>query len=285
MNNFWSRLIIVLIFFPLLFIVIFLVPFFHHVIFNAIVTAAALIGAFEVRNMFDKKGIAAYRVLAPLAALTLPAAAFLEMIALLPAGFFLYWFTAVLGLFLVLTVLVNKEEQLGKRLPLLASSAVIILVPAYFLTFIIRITFLPHPQIALLYLILPVFLNDIFAYLAGKLTRGWSRLNLIISPKKSLIGFMAGLAGSAATFLILSFVLPGYYEISWPAALLLGFLLGLAAIIGDLFESALKRSCGVKDSGVIMGGRGGIMDAIDSMLLSAPVFFLMFPLLARPVFA
>jgi phosphatidate cytidylyltransferase len=277
--------IIFLIFFPLLFVIIFLVPFLHHIIFNVLVTTVILVAAFEMRNMFDKKGVHTYRVLAPLAAGTLPVIAFLEETALVPNGVFLYWVTGLLGLFLILTVFVTREEHLEEKLPLLSSSVTIFLVPAFFLSFFIRITSLPHPQIALLYMILPVFLNDIFAYLAGKLARGWSRLDMVISPNKSLIGFIAGIIASMATFLMLSLLLPSYYVISWPAAVLLGLVMGLTGIIGDLFESALKRSSGIKDSGVVMGGRGGILDAIDSMILSAPVFYLLFPLMATPVTA
>jgi phosphatidate cytidylyltransferase len=59
----------------------------------------------------------------------------------------------------------------------------------------------------------------------------------------------------------------------------LGLFTGFASITGDLAESALKRSCGVKDSGTIMPGRGGMLDSIDSLSLAAPVFFIMYNVL------
>ena len=63
------------------------------------------------------------------------------------------------------------------------------------------------------------------------------------------------------------------------AGLILGFTTGLAVILGDLGESVLKRSAGLKDSGVLIPGRGGILDSIDSVALAAPVFYIGYKLL------
>jgi phosphatidate cytidylyltransferase len=283
MNNFWARVIIFLIFFPLLFVVIFIIPHLHHLVFNLMLVAVSCIGAFEIKDMFVKKGLPVFSFLAPLFAATLPAAAFLEEIHFLPPQSMLLWMAAIFGVYIVMTIFAPTKEKLLERLPLFSTSVVITFVPAFFLTFLVRITSLSHPQIVLIWFILPVFLNDIFAYLAGKLARGWSRLNLLISPNKTLIGFLVGMAASIGVNVILSLTMTDYYSMSPFAAAVLGTAIGLTAIAGDLFESALKRSGGVKDSGVVMGGRGGIMDAIDSILMSAPLFLLLFPLFALPV--
>ncbi len=282
MKNFWARVLTLVIFFPLLAAVIFPLGFLHHLVFNAIVAAVAVLGALEMKKMFEKKGMPVMRVVAPLLAATLPAAAYLEETALLPAGFLTFWIAVLLGVFIVITVSVNRNEVLLQRLPLFASSVVVLLCPAFFFTFVVRITSLPHPQIALLFLLAAVFFNDILAYVAGMLARGKTRLNLLVSPNKSLIGFIFGFAASVGTIVAGSFIFRNYYVLSVPAAVLLGSLLALTAFAGDLFESALKRSCQIKDSGVVMAGRGGIMDAIDSLLLSAPLFLFLFPLLASP---
>jgi phosphatidate cytidylyltransferase len=67
-----------------------------------------------------------------------------------------------------------------------------------------------------------------------------------------------------------------------PSGLILGFLLGAAASLGDLVESALKRSSGVKDSGSIIPGRGGVLDSIDSIAFAAPVFYAVYRILFGP---
>ncbi|MBN2351839.1 MAG: phosphatidate cytidylyltransferase [Spirochaetales bacterium] len=283
MKNFWARVLTLVIFFPLLAVVIVPLGFLHHLIFNVLVTAVAFLGALEMRKMFEKKKMPVMRVVSPILAATLPAVVYLEGMDILPEGFLTFWIAVVLGAFFVITVCVNRKEILIQRLPLLASSVVVLFIPAFFLTFIVRITSLKHPDIALLFFLAAVFFNDILAYLAGLIARGKTRLNLLVSPNKSLIGFIFGFAASVGTVVAGSFIFKKFFVMSVPAAILLGSLLALTSFAGDLFESALKRSCQIKDSGVVMAGRGGIMDAIDSLLLSAPLFLFLFPLLAASV--
>ncbi len=90
MKNFWARVLTLVIFFPLLAVLIFLLPEPHHLLFNIVVTAVALIGAIEVRKMFEQKGMPVMRVVGPVLAATLPAVAFMEETAILPAGFFTF---------------------------------------------------------------------------------------------------------------------------------------------------------------------------------------------------
>jgi len=81
----------------------------------------------------------------------------------------------------------------------------------------------------------------------------------------------------AATLLVLVAVFyaaPGLIGNNLFMVVLLSLVLGLTTIAGDLFESSLKRSAGVKDSGAMIPGRGGVLDSIDSLLFSAPVFYL-----------
>ncbi len=61
----------------------------------------------------------------------------------------------------------------------------------------------------------------------------------------------------------------------------MGVVVGLTVMLGDLLESGLKRSAGVKDSGIVIPGRGGILDSVDSMVLSAPLFYYAFVLAGR----
>jgi phosphatidate cytidylyltransferase len=96
-----------------------------------------------------------------------------------------------------------------------------------------------------------------------------------------MAGFAAGLAFSliiaGAAFALAPALMPG----GLAGALLIGAAVGGAAVFGDLVESALKRSAGVKDSGTLMMGRGGLMDSADSLLLAAPVYYLLVGLLGR----
>ncbi len=117
------------------------------------------------------------------------------------------------------------------------------------------------------------FGNDSLAWFFG-VTLGRRRGIVAASPNKSLAGFIGGLAGSVLATFISRFLFPDAIHASWIVLSLWGLTTGLCVIAGDLFESALKRSVGVKDSGTIVPGRGGLLDSFDSLLFAAPVFLL-----------
>jgi phosphatidate cytidylyltransferase len=135
---------------------------------------------------------------------------------------------------------------------------------------------LPEASLSLLLFFSLVFVNDLLAYSAGTLARGWSRLGWAVSPNKSAIGFAAGLAGSIGAAALYRVLAPRLLPVGWLTVIGLGAVIGALTILGDLVESALKRSARVKDSSGIIPGRGGILDSIDSWLLAAPVFYLFF---------
>lgn len=114
-----------------------------------------------------------------------------------------------------------------------------------------------------------VFAGDIGAYLFG-VTMGHRKVAPTLSPKKSLEGALGGLMFSTAAAYAFSFLL---VDVSLPVLLACGFLGGLLGQIGDFFESMVKRVSGVKDSGTIMPGHGGVLDRIDGVLLAAPLFY------------
>lgn len=118
-----------------------------------------------------------------------------------------------------------------------------------------------------------IWINDTGAFLTGT-AFGRHRLCERLSPKKSWEGFFGGLLFSCATGLAAYLLLPVYFVQLTPAgAVALGVGVSVFATWGDLFESLLKRTAGVKDSGHIMPGHGGILDRIDSLLFVVPVLF------------
>ena len=115
-----------------------------------------------------------------------------------------------------------------------------------------------------------VFFGDTGAYYAGTY---WGRRPLApaVSPKKTIEGALGGLSGTvAAGSLIAFFFLPGF---SWSAGMAMFLIVGFFAQAGDLFESILKRTSNIKDSGVILPGHGGLLDRIDGILFAAPVVY------------
>lgn len=112
-----------------------------------------------------------------------------------------------------------------------------------------------------------VMLSDSIAYFVGTAI-GKHRLYPAISPKKSVEGAIGGLIGGIAGALLAKFF--WFSALSWGMAGGIGIILGASGQIGDLFESMLKRSYGVKDSGRIIPGHGGLLDRLDSLIFAFP---------------
>lgn len=131
----------------------------------------------------------------------------------------------------------------------------------------------------LLIVLLPIYLNDTLAYVSGRIF-GKRLMIPSVSPKKTWEGFIGGLIGAALVMLgILYFV--GYFTTANAIAIvIISVLASVLATLGDLFESKLKRSISIKDSGNILPGHGGILDRIDAMLFVAPVLYVLLILIS-----
>ena len=124
---------------------------------------------------------------------------------------------------------------------------------------------------ALVAVMFTVFANDTFAFFVGRAV-GRHRMAPAISPGKSWEGFFGGtLAAVAAAFLILYRDRAEFLTIS--ESLILGATVAVAAVLGDLFESAVKRDLGFKDSGRLLAGHGGLLDRIDALLFAGPAAY------------
>jgi phosphatidate cytidylyltransferase len=110
--------------------------------------------------------------------------------------------------------------------------------------------------------------NDTCAYFAGRFL-GRHKLYPEVSPNKTWEGFFGGMAGSVASLVVLKL---GFYPfLNWADCLIVGVAGGVFGPVGDLVESMLKRAYGVKDSGKIIPGHGGVLDRIDALLFNAPM--------------
>jgi phosphatidate cytidylyltransferase len=150
--------------------------------------------------------------------------------------------------------------------------------------FIVKISFgiaAYNPKIIIGLFIL-IWTNDTFAYLVGK-SIGKHKLFERISPKKTIEGFFGGVVFAAfAGFLISKFYIQPTPEFSNKSILIwmiIALIVSVFGTIGDLIESKFKRIAGVKDSGSIMPGHGGVLDRLDSVIFVAPVIYLFYQIL------
>ena len=126
-------------------------------------------------------------------------------------------------------------------------------------------------RILLAFFLLLVWVGDIAAYLFGS-AFGKRKVAPMVSPNKTYVGTIANLLGNLVVCIAAKLtVLP---ELSYLQALALGLAVGILGFFGDLIESSWKRGSGVKDSGRLFPGHGGVLDRIDSFFLTAPIFYL-----------
>jgi phosphatidate cytidylyltransferase len=199
-------------------------------------------------------------------------------------------FAAALAPFIFLTRAM-REEDLRSGYPTAAASVVAFTYIALPLGMLVQLRQLAAGAFFLLYLLLVVWAGDIFAYFVGK-SIGRHRMSPRISPKKTWEGAAASLIASVAVgWLLFGHAEPisrallrwglitrrdGMFGLEQPAmgpVVILTIVINLAAQLGDLVESLIKRGAGVKDSGAILPGHGGMLDRIDALLFAAPVLW------------
>lgn len=176
-----------------------------------------------------------------------------------------WWFLVTLGL------LVYRPEHVMVRGSATKSLfGLLVLTPAWASVVALHGADADGPHLVLSLLIL-VWVADSGAYFAG---RRWGQVKLapIISPGKTREGVYGALAGAAIYGFLLAWVRPETGPPALVALLCLGVT--LISVVGDLFESLLKRQAGLKDSGNLLPGHGGMLDRIDSMTAAAPLYLL-----------
>jgi phosphatidate cytidylyltransferase len=120
-----------------------------------------------------------------------------------------------------------------------------------------------------LYVVFLTEFNDVLQYIWGK-SLGRHKIIPKVSPNKTWEGFLGGVA---TTFVLAILLAPVLTPLTRVESALAGLLIGLSGFIGDVTISALKRDLGIKDSGTLLPGHGGILDRVDSLTYTAPLFF------------
>lgn len=272
MKNITARILLFVIAIPALVVLVLILPGYSHLGLNIAVVLAAGVAGAELAEMFRHRGIHVNSIQAFITAAVVPAAAYAEMALRAPSATTAYAMAAGIAAAAVPQLVPKQAEHFDRALPEFAGSALVVLYPGLLAAFIVRISALNAPSVAYLTFLMTVFANDTAAYVFGMLFGRRSRGVVAVSPHKSAVGFAAGVAFSLITALVFYRLAPQVFSSRIWAAVAVGAALGGTTIVGDLVESALKRSADVKDSGTVIPGRGGVLDSVDSILLGAPVF-------------
>jgi len=208
-------------------------------------------------------------------------------IAIAIAGYFLFAFfpstSYTLHLLLLATLFVSARcvaflfSDARPRLDVLSKYVYLI---GYIILPFILLTKIPfqegfYDQKVIFSIFMLIWINDTFAFIVGK-TMGQNKLYEKISPKKTIEGFIGGVGFAVLASAVISryYIFQDLYV--WVT---IAFIIGVIGTIGDLVESKFKRLAGVKDSGNIMPGHGGILDRLDSVIFAAPFVFLFYQIL------
>lgn len=288
MRNLGRRVILWFVGVPTLFAIVILLPYAHHLAFNLIVVVLSGLGAVELATLFERKD-AHYRtgvVIIPLLGAAIPIAQLLTTTVGLSESAPYFTIMALSGIILFVQVFRHTADDFHHTLTNIAANFTLLLYPGLFLSFIIRLSEFQSSSVLIVIFLCTVFFNDSMAYVAGSLYRliqqrrarkhgiVWTpRYVFPVSPKKTIVGFVGGFLLSPAVLLASKALFPEVITGSWTTAILIGSAVGAAIIVGDLIESAIKRSATSKNSGDLFPGRGGVLDSVDSVLYAAPVFY------------
>jgi phosphatidate cytidylyltransferase len=276
MKKLIQRLLIFCLGLPLIAFLVLFLPFYNHLAVNIAVVGFCAVGALEFAGILKKKNLILPPAEAAVLGAAFPAAMTLVVSfhagpGVVPAVFI----TA--AAWLLVSRVFAPEKTLSDFTNRAAAGFAVMIYPGLFMEWIIRMGAWQKANIFILTFLLIVFANDSLAWTAGTLFGKGNRGIVPVSPNKSIAGFIGGLSASVLVGIGAVLLFPGVFTRTrfpaLPSGIILGLVSGIAGSLGDLGESAMKRSSGIKDSGFLIPGRGGVLDSIDSLALAAPVFY------------
>mgnify|MGYP006281839291 CR=1 FL=1 len=293
-RNTLLRLLVFFLGIPLLALSAVLFPEQQLPLFGALVVFASAVAAYEAAFFFPPhvRKYPARSVVIPAIGGGIPAIGYLS-IHLLPsrvaptmtaASLLLVTLTVLVSLTMAVQVLKRRETEIFQIINVVGAHVFLMIYPGLFAWHAVRIVSLPDPSILILVFVLSVFMNDSLAWVFGRLFGPFTKKKdapppVAVSPNKSVVGFVGGFLASIAVVLLAGAVFPTQFSGGVVRKIVFGTIVGVSAILGDLVESAFKRSATIKDSGQVIPGRGGLLDSIDSPLFAAPFYYYSYSLI------
>ncbi|OHD14540.1 MAG: hypothetical protein A2Z96_02590 [Spirochaetes bacterium GWB1_48_6] len=271
MNKWVSRSFIFFIGFPLL-VGVMIFDFGNHLVANLTIVFFSALGAMETGSLLALKGFPINFYMRPILGASLPILAYLEVMGLTDASVTLVVVSLLVGMVFVRQIYTNQDPEIQLIANKVSGNLLVLIYPGLFLYYLVKVSGLDHATIALPVFFFITFGNDAMAFTIGSLLGKKSKKPFVVSPNKSTVGFVGGLLISVVMSVAAQMIWPNVFGPLW-MIIIMSLLWGAMTILGDLFESALKRSVGAKDSGNLIPGRGGVLDSIDSLLFTVPTYY------------
>jgi len=275
MKKLIERLLLFFVGLPLIIASVFFLPQFNYLILHLELLVFTSIGILEMRAIVSKKLVVHSIPISLIVGLLIPLASFLFAVFGVRYRMITYAIAIACILVLFIEFIYSFSGKFDKSLERIASSFILVIYPGYFVMYLSIMTVWHDAGTVLSLFFLMVFGCDSLAWFFGMLLGKNNRGIIPASPNKSIMGFIGGYIGSILAGIIFWILFPNIFNGSILKILLLGFMTATAAIVGDIIESVFKRSTGTKDSGNIVPGRGGVLDSIDSILLAAPIYYIL----------
>jgi phosphatidate cytidylyltransferase len=282
MKTLIQRLLLFFIGLPLVVAIVFFLPYYNNLAANLIILILSALGSVEFAGMLRKRSLSISNleavVLGSLSPLTV----------LVNVSFFPNVWAAPVSImagasWLLVSRVFIPDGKFEDSLNQMAAGFSVIIYPGLFLIWLMKMTLLDHAGILLLSFLLLVISNDSAGWAIGMIFGRNNQGIVAASPNKSRAGFIGGFLASIVVGIGAVHFAPQVFPSRVFPRTFTGALLGLvcaaAGSLGDLAESVMKRSAAIKDSGTIVPGRGGILDCIDSIALTAPVYYGLYRLL------
>lgn len=271
MNKIVQRLLVFFIGLPVIIGLVFL-EFCHQLPLHIVICLFSVTGSLELYEIFRKNSDLPPKALVVVLNALIPISAYFFIVFALPLDYISWVFMG--GSLILMGYDAFSKKTFEHSNTSITLSVFILFYCGFLVTFISRMTAYEYAVYYIAVFLLSVFLCDSGAWLLGMLFGKNNRGVVAASPNKSIAGFIGGYLGSIAAGTAANLLWPNIFFGSIAKAVLFGILVASAAIVGDLVESVFKRCSDMKDSGFIMPGRGGVLDSIDSILFSAPVFYI-----------
>lgn len=278
-KNLRTRLITAAVGIPAIFSSIFFFPQHNYLVFSVLIVLVTFFGTWELKNNIINK-----KIETPFTSyfgFLLPIIELINLNYMKGVELTLFALATFIAISFLTEIFNGEKDNYKLTLERIGATCLNIVYPGIFMVYGVRLCYLEEPLKMIFLFIAIVFGSDSLAYFCGMAFGKNNKGFVKCSPNKSIAGFIGGTILVGVIGLLIAVFFPSFLPFTPLQAFVLYLLTSIFGTAGDLFESMIKRSAGVKDAGIIIPGRGGMLDCIDSISIASPIFVLLVEVMLR----